>query len=114
MCLATTSLRILATRLPERYDLSSVTRLAVASAPLPPAVANGLLAMLPGARMTSAYFKSEGVPAVVVTTFDPARVHPAIRIPVPPAAFAVTSASATKRCALFALLVCPRRKPHSL
>lgn len=67
------AIRIAAGRLHERFDLSSVTTIAVASAQLPGAVARTLLSMIPGLTITSAYAQGEAVPAVVLATFDPAR-----------------------------------------
>lgn len=61
-------------RLHERYDLSSVHTFACGSAPLPPAHARALLAMVPGARVSSACSQSEAAPALVVNVFDP--LHP--------------------------------------
>jgi acyl-coenzyme A synthetase/AMP-(fatty) acid ligase len=65
--------QFLAARLPERYDLSSVRLVAYASAPLPPAIAQAVVAALPGARIATAMSQSEAVPAVVAGFFDPAR-----------------------------------------
>ncbi|BBY22225.1 hypothetical protein MSTO_24300 [Mycobacterium stomatepiae] len=60
-------------RLHERHDLSTVTRLATASAPLAPATSRRLLEMFPNAVLNSAYAQSEAVPAVITNTFDPER-----------------------------------------
>ncbi|MFD4609037.1 class I adenylate-forming enzyme family protein [Streptomyces sp. NPDC058440] len=67
------AMRMLAARLGERYDLSCVERVAIASAPLAPALSRGLLKLFPASELNTAYSQSEAVPAVVVNTFDPAR-----------------------------------------
>ncbi|MCF4138036.1 acyl--CoA ligase [Streptomyces sp. Tue 6430] len=69
------AMRMLAARLGERHDLSCVERVAIASAPLAPALSRGLLKLFPAAELNTAYSQSEAVPAVVVNTFDPARPH---------------------------------------
>ncbi|NUR62898.1 MAG: acyl--CoA ligase [Catenulispora sp.] len=61
------------TRVHERHDLSSLKLLAFSSAPLPPAMADRLLAACPGARIVTAYSQSEASPAVVFNVYDPAR-----------------------------------------
>ena len=63
--------RLVAARVHERYDLSTLQMLACASAPLPPPVAIALRAMLPGARLTGAFSQSEASPALLVSVFDP-------------------------------------------
>jgi acyl-coenzyme A synthetase/AMP-(fatty) acid ligase len=65
--------QLIAARVHERYDLSSAQMVACASAPLPPAVARGLLAMMPGARLTGAFSQSEASPALLVSMFDPGK-----------------------------------------
>ncbi|WP_329213053.1 acyl--CoA ligase [Streptomyces sp. NBC_01485] len=65
--------RMLAARLGERHDLRCVERVAIASAPLAPALSRALLELFPAAELNTAYSQSEAVPAVVVNTFDPAR-----------------------------------------
>ena len=70
------AMRMLATRIGERYDLSCVERVAIASAPLAPALSRGLLKTFPAAELNTAYSQSEAVPAVVTNTFDPARPAP--------------------------------------
>ena len=67
------AMRMLAARIGERHDLSCVERVAIASAPLAPALSRGLLKLFPAAELNTAYSQSEAVPAVVVNTFDPAR-----------------------------------------
>jgi fatty-acyl-CoA synthase len=62
--------QLIAARVNERYDLSTVTMIACASAPLPGAIARGLLAMMPGARLTGAFSQSEASPALLVSVFD--------------------------------------------
>ncbi|MFD4506937.1 class I adenylate-forming enzyme family protein [Streptomyces sp. NPDC058457] len=65
--------RMVAAKIHERYDLSSVHTLASAAAAIAPALADRLLAMFPGARLNSSYTEVEAVPGVVVSTYDPAR-----------------------------------------
>ncbi|WP_406207829.1 acyl--CoA ligase [Kitasatospora sp. NBC_01560] len=65
--------RMVETRLHEKYDLSSVGMFACGSAPLSPARARQLLAMVPTARITSACSQSEAGPALCVNVFDPER-----------------------------------------
>ncbi|WP_306984775.1 class I adenylate-forming enzyme family protein [Streptomyces canus] len=65
--------RMVAAKIHERYDLSSVHTLASAAAAIAPALADRLLAMFPGARLNSSYTEVEAVPGVVVNTYDPAR-----------------------------------------
>ncbi|MFD0395939.1 AMP-binding protein [Streptomyces nogalater] len=67
------AMRMLAARLGERHDLGCVERVAIASAPLAPALSRALLKLFPAAELNTAYSQSEAVPAVVVNTFDPAR-----------------------------------------
>ena len=62
------------TRVGDRHDLSSVSVLGVASGALPPRYARELLAMMPGARISTAYGGgSEAVPAHLRTVYDPDR-----------------------------------------
>ncbi len=68
--------RLVETSVGERFDLSSLTVMATASAPMPPALGRRLLAEVPSARLDCAYSQSEAVPALVVTIFDPA--HPTV------------------------------------
>ncbi|WP_407702184.1 class I adenylate-forming enzyme family protein [Streptomyces specialis] len=68
-----TALRMIASGLDTRHALDSVERIAIASAPLPPAVSRRLLRLFPKATLSTAYSQSEAVPAVVVNTFDPER-----------------------------------------
>ncbi|WP_415949096.1 class I adenylate-forming enzyme family protein [Streptomyces sp. KLOTTS4A1] len=68
-----TAIQLVASRAHERHDLSSVTRIGSASAPLPPRIAKALLAMMPGAQVNSAYAQGEAVPAVILGTVDPER-----------------------------------------
>jgi len=63
--------QLIAARVNERHDLSSVRMIACASAPLPAAIARDLLAMMPGARLTGAFSQSEASPALLVSVFDP-------------------------------------------
>ena len=65
--------QIVEARLAERYDLSSVRIIACSSAPLAPALAHQLLALIPGATIQIAYAQSEAHPALLVHTFDAAR-----------------------------------------
>ncbi|MER7274087.1 class I adenylate-forming enzyme family protein [Dactylosporangium sp. NPDC000244] len=68
-----TAIRLANARVHERYDLSRVRRLALASAALPPAVARRLAAMMPGLLISTAYAQGEAAPAVVLNTYDPDR-----------------------------------------
>lgn len=61
------------TRMPDRYDLSSVHTLACGSAPLPPATADRLLALIPGVKISTVCSQSEAGPALIVNTYDPDR-----------------------------------------
>lgn len=65
--------RMVAARIGERYDLTSVHTLGTAAAPMPPAVANRLLAMFPNAQLKTAYTEISAVPGVIVSTYDPER-----------------------------------------
>lgn len=65
--------QIVATQAAGRYDFSSVRMVACASAPLPPRIARSLLALMPSARLTGAFSQSEASPALLVSTFDPAK-----------------------------------------
>lgn len=65
--------RMVAARIHERHDVSSVHTLASAAAAIAPALADRLLAMFPGARLNSSYTEVEAVPGVVVSTYDPGR-----------------------------------------
>lgn len=60
-------------RVSERFDLTSVTMLASAGAPLPPPIAVRMLAAMPQASLTSAFSQSEAGPALIVNVFDAAR-----------------------------------------
>ncbi|WP_406284344.1 AMP-binding protein [Streptomyces sp. NBC_00209] len=68
-----TAIQLVTSRAHERHDLSSVTRIGSASAPLPPRIATALLTMMPGAQLNSAYAQGEAVPAVILGTVDPER-----------------------------------------
>ncbi|MEU3260637.1 class I adenylate-forming enzyme family protein [Streptomyces albidoflavus] len=57
----------------DRYDLSSVTTVATASAFLHPPLACALLAAMGRASVIGAYSASQAKPAVTIGTFDPAR-----------------------------------------
>ncbi len=65
--------QLIAARVSERHDLSTLAMVACASAPLPAAIARALLAMMPGARLTGAFSQSEASPALLVSVFDPAK-----------------------------------------
>ncbi|RKT17048.1 acyl-CoA synthetase (AMP-forming)/AMP-acid ligase II [Streptomyces sp. 1114.5] len=65
--------RLVALRLAEKYDLSSITMFACGSSPLAPARAKKLLELVPGAAITSACSQSEANPAICINTFDPER-----------------------------------------
>ena len=65
--------RMVAARVGDRHDLRSVHTLGTAAAPMPPAVANRLLAMFPNAQMKTAYTEISAVPGVIVSTYDPDR-----------------------------------------
>ncbi|MEU9704924.1 class I adenylate-forming enzyme family protein [Streptomyces sp. NPDC047981] len=65
--------RMVAERLAERYDLSSVTTVAIASAALPASTARALREMMPGLAINTAYAQGEAVPAVILGSFDPDR-----------------------------------------
>ncbi|MFD9848610.1 class I adenylate-forming enzyme family protein [Streptomyces parvus] len=65
--------RMVAERLAERYDLSSVTTVAIASAALPASTARALRGMMPGLAINTAYAQGEAVPAVILGSFDPDR-----------------------------------------
>jgi acyl-coenzyme A synthetase/AMP-(fatty) acid ligase len=67
------AMRMVAAGLQERHDLSSVTTVAIASAPLPATTAIALTTMMPGLSINTAYAQGEAVPAVVLGTFDPRR-----------------------------------------
>ena len=67
-------MRMVQTRVAARHDLSSVSMLGVASGGLPPRYARELLAMMPRARIMTAYGGgSEAVPAHLRTIYDPGR-----------------------------------------
>jgi len=57
----------------ERYDLSSVERLTLSSAPAPPALWPRLAAAFPGASLFNAYALTESGSARTVMRYDPAR-----------------------------------------
>lgn len=65
--------RMVAARIHERFDLSSVHTLGTAAAPMPPPVAEKLLAMFPHATLRGSYTEISAVPGVIVHTYDPAR-----------------------------------------
>ena len=65
--------RMLAARIDERHDLSSVTMSFSGSAALPPALAKGMMALIPGSRVASACSQSEAGPALIVNLFDPSK-----------------------------------------
>ncbi|WP_433501652.1 class I adenylate-forming enzyme family protein [Sphaerimonospora sp. CA-214678] len=67
------AMRMAAARVHERHDLSTVTTIGIASAPLPARIATELLTMMPNAVISTAYAQGEAVPAVVLNTYDPAR-----------------------------------------
>lgn len=68
------AMRMVLTRVGERHDLSSVTTVGVASANLPAKYARALLAMMPHAKLMTAYGGgSEAVPASIRTFYDPAK-----------------------------------------
>ncbi|WP_093802484.1 class I adenylate-forming enzyme family protein [Streptomyces sp. Wb2n-11] len=68
-----TAMRMVAAKLGERYDLTSVTTMAIASAPLPAPTALALRKMMPGIAVNTAYAQGEAVPAVVLGSYDPDR-----------------------------------------
>ncbi|XVV00829.1 class I adenylate-forming enzyme family protein [Actinosynnema sp. CA-248983] len=68
-----TAIRLTALRPAERYDLSSVTSIGNASAPIPPRIARELVEAMPNAVINSAYAQSEAVPAIMLGTVDPDR-----------------------------------------
>ncbi|AVT28232.1 AMP-dependent synthetase [Plantactinospora sp. BC1] len=57
----------------ERYDLSSVVLLGSTAAVLPPAVATGLAAALPGATIVNYYTSTEAAPTQTSVVFEPDR-----------------------------------------
>lgn len=65
--------RMVAARVRERHDFGSVHTLGTAAAPMPPALANRLLAMFPNAQMKSSYTEISAVPGVIVNTYNPAK-----------------------------------------
>ena len=66
-------LRMVEAGIDRRHDLSSVQILACGSAPMPPMIANALLAMMQGARISLACAQSEAGPALIVNTYDAAQ-----------------------------------------
>jgi acyl-CoA synthetase (AMP-forming)/AMP-acid ligase II len=67
------AMRMVAERVHEHHDLSSVTTVAVASAPLPAVTARALAQMMPAIAVNTAYAQGEAVPAVILNVFDPDR-----------------------------------------
>src|SRR5262249_9560291 len=67
------AISMLAGKIHERYDLSSVRTVAIASASLPPRVARDVLAAIPGSRIMSVCSQSEAAPALVMNVFDAER-----------------------------------------
>jgi fatty-acyl-CoA synthase len=65
--------RLLTAGVHERHDLSSVHTLGTAAAPMPPPLADRLLAMFPHAQMKGSYTEISAVPGVIVHTYDPAK-----------------------------------------
>lgn len=57
-------------RLAERYDLGSVTSIAIASGALPSAYVRRLLQVMPDASVMTAYAQGEAVPAVMLSMYD--------------------------------------------
>ncbi|MGW0551155.1 DHA2 family efflux MFS transporter permease subunit [Streptomyces altiplanensis] len=68
------AMQMVDTRVGDRYDLSSVTTIGIASAQLPGSYAERLLDMMPEAEIMTAYGGgSEAVPASIGTDYDPRR-----------------------------------------
>jgi len=68
------AMRMVDTGVQARHDLTSVTVLGIASCSLPPRYGRQLLAMMPNARIATAYGGgSEAVPAHLRTQYDPRR-----------------------------------------
>ncbi|MFD9848600.1 MULTISPECIES: DHA2 family efflux MFS transporter permease subunit [Streptomyces] len=68
------AMRMVDTRVGDRYDLGSVTTIGIASAQLPGTYAEKLLEMMPEAEIMTAYGGgSEAVPASIGTEYDPKR-----------------------------------------
>ncbi|MFI6498506.1 class I adenylate-forming enzyme family protein [Nonomuraea typhae] len=67
------AIEMLAARVHERHDLSSVLLLGSAAAPLPAKVATGLGAAFRNATITNYYTSTEAAPAQTVMMFDPDR-----------------------------------------
>jgi len=64
---------VVASRAPERHDVSSVERITLSSAPAPPALWEQLAAAFPHASLWNAYALTESGTARTVTAHDPAR-----------------------------------------
>lgn len=56
-----------------QYDLSSVHTIGSGASPTPPPIAEGMLAMMPGAKLHVSYSGSQMRPAAVLGTFNPER-----------------------------------------
>ncbi|TMM34917.1 MAG: acyl--CoA ligase [Actinobacteria bacterium] len=67
------AIQMLAAGIAERHDLSSLKTFFNGSAPMPPAVALRLMAMVPGAQVGGGCSQSEAGPALVFTMFNPAK-----------------------------------------
>ncbi|MDN3358596.1 non-ribosomal peptide synthetase [Actinomadura sp. DC4] len=67
------AIALLAERIPDRHDLSSVQMFGSTGAALPPAVALELAEALPGAVIVNTYSSTESAPARTSMVFDPAR-----------------------------------------
>jgi acyl-CoA synthetase (AMP-forming)/AMP-acid ligase II len=67
------AIQMLAAGLAERHDLSSVQTFFNGSAPMPPAVAVRLMAMVPGAQVGGGCSQSEAGPALVFSMFNPGK-----------------------------------------
>ncbi|MFI6294271.1 class I adenylate-forming enzyme family protein [Nonomuraea sp. NPDC050790] len=67
------AIEMLAARVHERHDLSSVLLLGSAAAPLPAKIATGLGDAFPSATITNYYTSTEAAPAQTVMIFDPDR-----------------------------------------
>ncbi|OLR94813.1 class I adenylate-forming enzyme family protein [Actinokineospora bangkokensis] len=68
-----TAIRLMGIDPTARHDLTSITSVGNASAPMPPRTARQLLAAMPDAVISSAYAQSEAVPAIIMGTVDPDR-----------------------------------------
>lgn len=67
------AIRLIRAAARRRFDLSSVTTIGFASAPLPAAVGRRVLELFPAAVINTAYAQGEAVPAVVLGSYDPDR-----------------------------------------